>query len=78
MPIAYELENLKISKPSSEQIISIFDELEFKRLKESYFKLFSDSDFKTEIKQTYAIEENRSNFITQKISGKTGILILKQ
>ena len=78
VPIAYELENLKISKPISEQIISIFDELEFKRLKESYFKLFSDSDFKTKIKQTDVIDENRSNFITQKISGKTGILILKQ
>ena len=78
VPIAYELENLKISKPSSEQIISIFDELEFKRLKESYFKLFSNSDVKTEIKQTDIINENRSNFITQKISGKTGILILKQ
>ena len=78
VPIEYELENLKISKPLSEQIISIFDELEFKRLKESYFKLFSDSDFKTEIKQTDEIDENRSNFITQKISGKTGILIVKQ
>jgi len=78
VPIAYELENLKISKPSSEQIISIFDELEFKRLKESYFKLFSDSDFKTEIKQADIIDKSKSNFITQKINGKTGILILKQ
>ena len=78
VPIAYELENLKISKPSSEQIISIFDELEFKRLKESYFKLFSDSDFKTAIKQADIIDKSKSNFITQKINGKTGILILKQ
>ena len=78
VPIAYELENLKISKPISEQIISIFDELEFKRLKESYFKLFSDSDFKTEIKQADIIDKSKSNFITQKINGKTGILILKQ
>ncbi len=78
VPIAYELENLKISKPSSEQIISIFDELEFKRLKESYFKLFSDSDFKTEVKQADIIDKSKSNFITQKINGKTGILILKQ
>ena len=78
VPIAYELENLKISKPINEQIISIFDELEFKRLKESYFKLFSNNDIKTEIKQTDVEDENRSNFITQKISGKTGILILKQ
>ena len=44
VPIDYELENLKISKPLSEQIISIFDELEFRRLKENYFKLFHDSD----------------------------------
>ena len=78
VPIAYELENLKISKPSSEQIISIFDELEFKRLKDSYFKLFSDSDFKTEIKHANIIDKSKSNFITQKINGKTGILILKQ
>ncbi len=78
VPIAYELENLKISKPSSEQIVSIFDELEFKRLKESYFKLFSDSDFKTEVKQADIIDKSKSNFITQKINGKTGILILKQ
>ena len=78
MPIDYELEKLKISKPLSEQIISIFDELEFRRLKESYFKLFGDSDEKSEIKQIDLIDENRSNFITQKISGKTGILILKQ
>ena len=78
VPIAYELENLKISKPLSEQIISIFDELEFRRLKENYFKLFHDSDEKSEIKQIDLVDENRSNFITQKISGKTGILILKQ
>ena len=78
VPIDYELENLKISKPLSEQIISIFDELEFRRLKENYFKLFHDSDEKSEIKQIDLIDENRSNFITQEISGKTGILILKQ
>ena len=52
--------------------------MEFKRLKESYFKLFSDSDFKTEIKQADIIDKSKSNFITQKINGKTGILILKQ
>ena len=78
VPIDYELENLKISKPLSEQIISIFDELEFRRLKENYFKLFHDSDEKSEIKQIDLRDDNRSNFITQEISGKTGILILKQ
>ena len=78
VPIDYELENLKISKPLSEQIISIFDELEFRRLKENYFKLFHDSDEKSEINQIDLIDENQSNFITQEISGKTGILILKQ
>ena len=57
MPIDYELENLKISKPLSEQIISIFDELEFRRLKENYFKLFHDSDEKSEIKQIDLIDE---------------------
>mgnify|MGYP005686694457 FL=1 len=33
VPIDYELENLKISKPLSEQIISIFDELEYRIFK---------------------------------------------
>ena len=66
VPIAYELENLKISKPSSEQIISIFDELEFKNAS-FLFELLED-----------IIDKSKSNFITQKINGKTGILILKQ
>ena len=44
VPIKYNLENLKISKPSNEIIISIFEELEFKRLKENYFKLFKQKD----------------------------------
>ena len=78
VPITYELESLKISKPSSEQIMSIFDELEFKRLKESYFKLFNDNNRETEIKQTEIKDECRGNFITQQISGKIGILIIKQ
>ena len=78
VPIEYELEKLKISKPLSEQIISIFDELEFKRLKESYFKLFNDSNLKTENKQAQIIDQNPINFITQQISGVKGISILKQ
>ncbi len=78
VPIEYELEKLKISKPLSEQIISIFDELEFKRLKESYFKLFNDSNLKTENKQAQIIDQNPTNFITQQISGVKGISILKQ
>ena len=78
VPIEYELEKLKISKPLSEQIISIFDELEFKRLKESYFKLFNDSNLKTEYKQAQITDQNPTNFITQQISGVKGISILKQ
>ena len=78
VPINYELENLKISEPSNEIIISTFDELEFKRLKENYFKVFHQSDENDEIKENKAGEKLNINFITQHISGKTGISILKQ
>ena len=78
VPIKYNLENLKISKPSNEIIISIFEELEFKRLKENYFKLFKQkNDYEIKEQSTSKVEY-KGKFVSQKISGKTGILILKQ
>ena len=78
VPIKYNLENLKISKPSNEIIISIFEELEFKRLKENYFKLFKQKDDHEIKEQSTSKVEYKGKFISQQISGKTGILILKQ
>ena len=78
VPIKYDLEDLKISKPLNEQVISIFEELEFKRLKENYFKLFNQQDGYETTKQSTSKEKFNGNFISQQISGKTGIEILKQ
>ena len=78
VPIKYNLENLKISKPSNEIIISIFEELEFKRLKENYFKLFKQKDDHEIKEQSTSKVGYKGKFISQQISGKTGILILKQ
>ena len=78
VPIKYNLENLKISKPSNEIIISIFEELEFKRLKENYFKLFKQKNDHEIKEQSTSKVEYKGKFVSQQISGKTGILILKQ
>ena len=78
VPIKYNLENLKISKPSNKIVISIFEELEFKRLKENYFKLFNQEDDREMAKKGAFKEEFKGNFIIQQIGGKTGTFILKQ
>ena len=38
----YNFDDLKISEPNNDKILSIFDELEFRRLKETYKKLFKE------------------------------------
>ena len=43
VPVEYNFDDLKISEPNNDKILSIFDELEFKRLKETYKKLFNQN-----------------------------------
>ena len=40
VPIDYKIEELKIVESNNQKILSIFEDLEFKRLKENYFKIF--------------------------------------
>jgi len=79
VPIDYSIEELKIGESNSEKIVSIFNDLEFKRLKENYFKIFNQKEnqsvninelkFDSEIN----IEEN---YLSQKLESKTGIRII--
>ena len=40
VPIDYDLEQFSLSSPNDEEVFKIFDELEFRRIKETYYKLF--------------------------------------
>ena len=75
VPIKYSIEELKIGKSNSEKILSIFNELEFKRLKENYLKLFGKSLNEEEDKQNLEFdfkEEYNSKIFSQKVESKLG------
>ena len=47
VPITYNLKDFKLTDPDKEKVVEVFDELEFRRIKETFFKIYG-----TEI-QTY-------------------------
>ena len=78
VPIEYSIEELKISNSNSEKVLSIFNELEFKRLKENYLKLFGKSENQ---KNHQSLEldfklENENKTFSQKVESKMGIELL--
>ena len=79
VPIEYSIEELKISNSNSEKILSIFNELEFKRLKENYLKLFGKSSNEKEDKQNLEFDfkqQYNSKIFSQKIESKLGTELL--
>ena len=46
VPIEYKLNDFKLSDPDNKSVMKIFDELEFKRVKETFFKIFGFNDTK--------------------------------
>ena len=79
VPIEYSIEELKIGESNREKVLSIFNDLEFKRLKENYFKIFDKKNdiINTEIEIDFNSENKiQSNLFSQKISSKTGLRIL--
>ena len=56
VPIEYEFKNFKLEEPDSEKIKEIFDELEFLRMKENFFKIFQNEK-EIEIKVSSNSEE---------------------
>ena len=79
VPIEYSIEELKISNSNSEKILSIFNELEFKRLKENYLKLFGKSSNEKEDKQNLEFDfkqQYNSKVFSQKVESKLGTELL--
>ena len=79
VPIEYSIEELKISNSNSEKILSIFNELEFKRLKENYLKLFGKSSNEKEDKQNLEFDFKQqydSEIFSQKVESKLGTELL--
>ena len=78
VPIEYSIEELKISNSNSEKVLSIFNELEFKRLKENYLKLFGKTE-NQESHQSLELDfklENENKTFSQKVESKMGIELL--
>ena len=46
VPIEYKLNDFKLSDPDNKRVMKIFDELEFKRVKETFFKIFGFNETK--------------------------------
>ena len=71
VPIDYKIEELKIVESNNEKILSIFEDLEFKRLKENYFKIFKQQENKPTHNNELNFEidkknEENSNIIDEK------------
>ena len=72
VPIDYNLDEFKLSDPNKELVLKVFDELEFRRIKETFFKIFGTNSSKLEEKgaevvqgdlfsETYNLDSNKEN-----------------
>ena len=79
VPIDYKIEELKIGESNNKKILSIFDDLEFKRLKENYFKIFNQQENETAYNNELNFEKdnkNEENYLSQKLESEKGIRVL--
>ena len=79
VPIDYKIEELKIVESNNEKILSIFEDLEFKRLKENYFKIFKKQENEPSHNNELNFEidnKNEENYLSQKLESEKGIRIL--
>ena len=54
VPIDYDLNDFELSKPDNAGVFKVFDELEFRRVKETFFKIFGvDKSIKKDSNQEY-------------------------
>jgi len=58
VPIDYNLDEFKLSDPDKEIVLKVFDELEFRRIKETFFKIFGTNSSKLEEKGAEVIQGN--------------------
>ena len=72
VPIDYNLDEFKLSDPDKELVLKVFDELEFRRIKETFFKIFGTISSPIEKKgaevvqgdlfsETYNLESNKDS-----------------
>ena len=72
VPIDYNLDEFKLSDPDKEIVLKVFDELEFRRIKETFFKIFGTNSNQLEEKgaevvqgdlfsETYNLESNKDS-----------------
>ena len=72
VPIDYNLDDFKLSDPDKDIVLRVFDELEFRRIKETFFKIFGTNSSKLEEKgaevvqgdlfsETYNLDSNKEN-----------------
>ena len=79
VPIEYKIDELKIGESNNKKILSIFDDLEFKRLKENYFKIFNQQENEPSYNNELNFEidnKNEENYLSQKLESEKGIRIL--
>ena len=79
VPIDYKIEELKIVESNNEKILSIFEDLEFKRLKENYFKIFKQQENQPPRNNELNFEienKNEENYLSQKLESEIGIRIM--
>ncbi len=58
VPIDYNLDEFKLSDPDKEIVLKVFDELEFRRIKETFFKIFGTNSSQLEEKGAEVIQGN--------------------
>ena len=56
VPIDYNLDEFKLSDPDKEIVLKVFDELEFRRIKETFFKIFGTNSNQLEEKGTEVVQ----------------------
>ncbi len=56
VPIDYNLDEFKLSDPDKEIVLKVFDELEFRRIKETFFKIFETNSSQIEEKGTEVVQ----------------------
>ncbi len=72
VPIDYNLDEFKLSDPDKDIVLKVFDELEFRRIKEIFFKIFGTNSSQLEEKgaevvqgdlfsETYNLDSNKEN-----------------
>ena len=56
VPIDYNLDEFKLSDPDKEIVLKVFDELEFRRIKETFFKIFGTNSNQLEEKGAEVVQ----------------------